>query len=38
MPLVLLICIFTRIYLHDLLLFIMFYLFVRAYYSFFVIW
>lgn len=38
MPLVLLICFLTRIYLHDLLLFVMFHLLVRPYYSFFVIW
>ena len=38
MPLVLFICFLTRIYLHDLLLFVMFYLLVRPYYSFFVIW
>jgi hypothetical protein len=38
MPLVLLICFLTRIYLRDMLLFIMFYLPVRPYYSFFVIW
>ena len=37
-PLVLLICILTRIYLHGLLLFIMFNTRVRPYYSFFVIW
>lgn len=38
MPLVLLICILTRIYLHGLLLFIMFHLLVHPYCSFFVIW
>jgi hypothetical protein len=37
MPPVQLICILTRIYLHDLLLFIMFHLLVCPYYSFFVI-